>query len=247
MTLAFYGCSQDLGPGNNFELFKNTANWPLAQTIIERDYKKLETILNKENSVKINLQEPVYNQTLLNISIGNYNITAVKILLNHGANINIPDTFGFPALHKAVMELNSKKNSVEIIKLLIEHGANPNSVALINNHKSKYLPLMGAIVNLDATKILLDHGADLYYRDSLDYPIWSIMLGGDLYNSENIYVAKYVIVDKQMSIPNPVFYTTPSGIPRDIHYLLEKFDTHGDIKKQKTKSEILNYLKIKKI
>lgn len=239
-------CSQDLGPGYKFDLFKNTSNWNLAQALEKEDIKQIENLFKKDTAIKINLQESVYGNTLLNLCVGNDKLKATEILLLHGANFKIPDSLGFMPIHEVVQSIEQKKHSPEILKLLLKYGADPNQIALIRNNNgnksNKYLPLMGAVESLECTKILLDHGGDLYYKDSLDYPIWSAMLEGDLNFSENIYVAKYIIIDKKMPIPNPIFYTIPNRNPRDIKFLLEKFDTHNDDKKKKAKDEILLYI-----
>jgi len=245
------GCSQDYGqdygPGYKFELFKNTSNWNLARAIEKDDYNKIENILKNDSNVKVNLQETVWGQTLLNLAVGNDKPRAVKILLEHVADPNIPDSLGYPALHQAAELINSRKHSAEIIKTLLEHGADPNLIALtdkVNNIPgNEYLPLMGAVGNLECAKLLLNHGANMYFKDSLDYSIWRIMLSDDLNNSESILVAKYLIVDKKMAVPNPIFFSIPSGHPRDIYYLLQNFKTHNNSEKEKAKNEILHYLK----
>jgi len=250
VSIVINGCSQHFGPGYSFSLFQNTVNNKLAQAIENNNYKEAKDILKNDTAVRINLQEPFYGQTLLNLSVGNDKPDFVKLLLENNADLTIPDTTGFAPLHTAADLINSRTHSAEIIKTLLQHGANPNTPALINKdangNTAKHLPLMDAVVNLECTKILLDYGADLYYKDSLDYAVWSSILSHDLNNSESIYVAKYVIIDKKHSPPNPIFYTTPGLIPRDIFFLLKKFKTYGDADKEKAKQEIIDFLQKQK-
>ena len=141
------GCSQDYGPGYKFSLFKNTVNWSLAQAVEKENIAEIESILKNDPSIKINLQEGLYGQTLLNLAVGNDKPISTKTLLEHGADFNISDTFGYAPLHTASNLIGSRKHSAEIIKILLEHGANPNAIAIINkDNPGKYVPLMDARV-----------------------------------------------------------------------------------------------------
>lgn len=230
ITIIISGCSQDYGPGYQFDLFKSTKNWELAKAVEKENALQIERIIKEDNSVNVNLQEPLYGNTLLHLTIGNDKLLSTKMLLQNGADLNTADSFGLYPLHEAASLIGSRKNSVEIIKLLLDHGANPNKIAFVNKPNSgEYLPLMTAVQNLECTKLLLEHGADLYYKDSSGYPLWSSIFLLDGNNSESIYVAKYLIIDKNMTVPNPVFYTVPNHLPRDVYFLLEKFNTYGDV------------------
>jgi hypothetical protein len=237
IIIIFSGCNQDYGPGYQFDLFKSTKNWELAKAVEKENAQQIQSIIGEDNSVNVNLQESLYGNTLLHLAIGNDKLLSTKILLQNGADLNIADSFGLFPLHEAASLIGSRKNSAEIIKLLLDHGANPNKIAFVNkSNSSEYLPLMAAVQNLECTKLLLEHGANLYYKDSLGYPLWSSIFLLDGNNSESIYVAKYLIIDKKMTVPNPVFYTVPNHLPRDIYFLLEKFNTHEDAEKQKLKT-----------
>lgn len=241
-----YGCSQIYGPGYQFSLFKNTVNWELAQAVESENVGQIEEILKKDNVVKINLQDSVYGQTLLNLAVGNDKPVSTKLLLEHGASFAISDNSGFAPIHTATTLIGSRKYSAKIIRILLEHGADPNAIAIVNkNNPSKYVPLMDAVTNLECAKILIEHGANVYYKDSLDYPVWTSILAQDTKNSESIFVAKYLIVDKKKVVPDPVFYIIPNNIPRSASFLIKEFDTNGDIQKQKAKDEILKYLNVK--
>ena len=104
-----------------------------------------------------------------------------------------------------------------------------------------YIPLMGASQNLECGKLLLDLGANPYVRIDGTYLIWRFFDNGR--HGENIFFAKYLIVDKRMLIPNPIDYSLPNNIPVDIFSFLHKENFGGDSKKEKARDEILNYLK----
>ena len=50
-----------------------------------------------------------------------HNIEIVKLLLEHGADINLPDNYGHTALMMASLEGNT-----EIVRLLLDQGADVN-------------------------------------------------------------------------------------------------------------------------
>lgn len=85
----------------------------------------------------------------------------VKLLLDHGADPNVPNNEGCTSLIFA-----SEHGNIEAVKLLLEYGANPNP----NN--CRWLPLISSIRQLDITsnieiiKLLLAYGADPKYKTS---------------------------------------------------------------------------------
>ena len=68
----------------------------------------------------------------------------VELLLQHGADLNIPNNKGKTPLHEAIEE-NDKFDNYPIVKLLLERGAKPN-----NKDDN------GNIVNLTFRNTLLD-------------------------------------------------------------------------------------------
>jgi hypothetical protein len=239
----FAACSQNRGPGYQFDLFKNTASWELAKAVEGEDKKKIIQIL-KEKNTDINLQEPKFGNTVLHLAIANDKLLSVRILLENNANYNIPALDKRTAIHEAVSNINSRKNSYAILELLIKYGADVNKLRINPNNNDTLgysVPLMDAINNFACSKLLLDHGADIYLKSGDSYLVWFFMLlGGEI--NDNIYVAKYVIVDKKMPIPNPISYTVDKK-PLDILGLLNDLDLSKDSKRRKAKEEIIGYLK----
>lgn len=80
----------------------------------------------------------------------------VKLLLKHGANVDIKDKYSTP-LHIAILY-----DHTDIVKLLLEHNADPN-----NKDNSKSTPLHWAATtgNTEITKLLLAHGANVHDKD----------------------------------------------------------------------------------
>lgn len=245
--MSLNGCSQnsERGPGYDFNLFKNTPNWKLAKAIINEDKDDLERLL-KDSGININLQENIYGNTLLQLAVGNDKLVSTQILLLHKADINIPDFDGYTAIHEVTRYINLNKNGYDILKLLLEAGADPNKPSTDikgNDTTNHYVPLMGGVKSLKATKLLLKYGADLYYKNHNQYPIWfnMLLLGSGPY--ENIFVARYIIIEKKLAIPNPVFYKINPIKPVNALEFIEKMNFNDDKEKQNIKKELITYLR----
>ncbi len=240
-------CSQDRGPGYRFDLFKNTQNWELSQAVDREDESMIDNIL-KSGNINIDLQESKYGTTLLLLAVGNDKPVSTKKLLEHGAKLNILDSLKISPIQEAVTHIGLKKHTAEILKLLLKYGADPNELLVRYDRVGDSIPyvstpLLGAVGNLECSKLLLEHGANLYWKYDNEYPVWFVLLSSDLKPDQNIFVAKYLIVDKKMPVPDTVCYTIPDHKPIQIISLLNEHDVHGDPEKQKTKEAILSYLK----
>lgn len=237
----FSSCSQNntLGPGYSWELFKNTPTWDLAKAVAKQDTAEIYSIIKKGNA-NINFQEPKFKRTLLMLAVGNDKYLSTMALLKMGADVNVRDTRDDQAIHEAISYINLKEHSYDILKLLIEYHCDVNSVSMKGTN---YTPLAGAIENLSCAKLLLDNGADPYQKSDSTYDVWFNLLALDNESNENIYVAQYMIIDKKLLIPNPIFYTGPNIIkPRTVFDLLDKDNTLSNTKRQETKEKIIEYL-----
>jgi hypothetical protein len=236
-------CSQklNLGPGYKCFLFENTPNWKLAQAVESEDTSELFKIV-KTDKIDINFQESRFGKTLLMFAVGNDKEKSTEALLKLGANVNLRDSMDTQAIHEAANYITLKRHSLNILNLLISYRVDVNAVS----HGGPYpVPLESAVASLSCAKLLLENGAKLYYKSSSDtiyntYNIWfSIFL---LNYDSSIFVARYLIVDKKMLIPNPITVTTGKHSPIDVFGMLNKLDFSNEPKKQEAKEEIINYL-----
>lgn len=243
--LTMSSCSQELGPGYKFELFDNTPCKQLAEAVKNEDTEQINQIL-KYKKADINFQEPKYHNTLLSLAVSNGKLQSVKLLLKYNADLNLINSDGFAPIHDATNFISLRKNVSEILELLLQHGANPNMIAnssIAFGTSNKYVPLMGAVENLKCTKMLLKYGANLYFKVGNNYPVWTAMFVLDKPESEHIFVSHYLIVQKHLDIPDPIFFTIPNNKPKGVFDLLSNLDVSYDAKKAKAKAEIISYLK----
>jgi hypothetical protein len=236
--------SQDLGPGYRFELFINTKNWELAQSVKEENENAIRSIL-KQGNVDVNLQEPKFGVTLLHLAIGNGKLHSTNLLLKEGAKMNIADFQGNLAIHEASKFVKLRKNALEILKTLVESGADVNAPIIRKagtDTINYFVPLIGASKDFECAKFLLERGADVYLKYDSNYVVWNEILSDDL--NDGIFVAKYMIVDKKMRVPDPISYSLPNKIRLDIYYFLNKENFRGNHEKEIAKKAILDYLKL---
>lgn len=85
-------------------------------------------------------------------AIAKNDVEAVKAVIPAAGDLNVRGETGTPILLFAVASSGVK---LEILQLLVDAGANPN----IGRHPDRLLPLEQAR-DIDAVKLLLDHGAD---------------------------------------------------------------------------------------
>lgn len=78
----------------------------------------------------------------------------VRILAEHGANLEAPDYNGITPLYTA-----ARHNNVSVIKILVKHGVNVNTPKADDNSTPLFIAAHGGFV--DAIQTLYDHGANV--------------------------------------------------------------------------------------
>ncbi|MDB5097924.1 MAG: cdkn2b [Cyanobacteria bacterium RYN_339] len=96
-------------------------------------------------------------QTALSACAARGDVAMVKALVEHGANVNLRDQWGYTALAWA-----SQRGRVAVVDYLLKHWAQPNPA-----DREGYTPLMWAAQEgqLDTVKLLLAHGANPFVAD----------------------------------------------------------------------------------
>ena len=134
--------------------------------------KEFEALLTQGLISDINMRN-VRGNTLLIAPRKEINFIGVKLLLDHGADVNVTDTLGIHAIRFACRNYkDSKKECTEIIKLLVSKGADINEKSdlptLMRGYK-RGTALFEACMSsqLDLASLLLELGADVYDQNPL--------------------------------------------------------------------------------
>lgn len=192
----------------NFENFRETPLWALAQAVKANQAKDIKRIL-KSKKLNIDFKDSKYEQTLLALSIQNKKSEAFIELLKAGANPNV-----FLGKLKDETPLIDAINTtigcdLFYVDNLLKYGANPN-LEIKNPRPSHYFadsfPLISSInVDkncLDLVKLLVDNGANINscykqgYVKSCDGVIDECLI------SHNMKALKYFVIEKQIKIPD---------------------------------------------
>jgi ankyrin repeat protein len=139
-------------------------------------------------------------ETALANAVDNYNYQLIKLLLNHGANINPPDTI--TPLHLVAYEANDDdEGQLEMAQFLLDHGANPNALDYSGMTPLHYIARKNSATALKIALLLLERGADVdaltKYGDTPlsiaaledNHPIVLILIhhGASIHTNENIH------------------------------------------------------------
>jgi len=242
--------------GFKFTLMKNTPVWALAQAVKQEDVDEIKRLIQEEK-VNVNYQEhqsPAHT-TILHLAVANDKLQSVKALLENGAQQNISDAMDEYPIHKILKEEYVHKHRLEILRLLLNYGADPNPQTK-PIYKNDTIPhyswplMMYAVDNLKCTKLLLEYGAEINEKTSSEigyvYGVWFKVLTNwdDLNDNNKVFVAKYLIVDKHLPIPDTLSVTRRPG-EQGFYFTALQCINESTLKnpdKKAAKEEILAYL-----
>ncbi len=142
-------------------------NWNLKDAIKNKDTVKMLEIIENTADINASILHPydlmnTAKTTLLNIVIERNFVELVPILLEKGADPNLPSDSGLTPLTEAICIFNYDFGkcipSYDTVKILIEYGADVNQKS-----SNGFTPLIKAIsVNsFEIVEILIQHGADV--------------------------------------------------------------------------------------
>ena len=234
--------------GNDIRLFKGTPVWGLAKLVEKEDTTAMRELLT-EGNLKIDYQESRFGKSLLNFSSYTNRINAARILLEFGADPNLPDTYyGRSAFIQSCgygyFVSDGYDTCTELMELMLECGGDVNAVEVgprIDGNKVRYTPLlMAASCCYEKVKILVEAGADINYVDEYNRsPLREASLG----NKDSDEIMKYLLIEKGAN-PDNVYVVTNRGDTLDLLYLIEdNFTLKKGTEKYKNIQVILEYLK----
>jgi hypothetical protein len=97
------------------------------------------------------LSSPEKSQRAMKVAVANRQTAVVKLLINHGVDVNVRDKSRRTFLHDA-----AEANDAKIVQLLLQNGADSNAVDELGRSA---LELAAALGNIEAVEVLLKDGA----------------------------------------------------------------------------------------
>jgi hypothetical protein len=123
---------------------------------------ELKVVLKEHPEVDVDeFKNPLFSgERALAAACGNGHTECARLLIDHKADVNAKDNYGYTALHKVAGEGGGRMACVE---LLVQSGADVNCQADVG-----WTPLMYSVYygHLPVTQYLLEQKADVYYRVS---------------------------------------------------------------------------------
>jgi uncharacterized protein len=142
------------------ELFHNPKVLSMAKAAESGDVASIERLLNE--GVDVNSLGRG-NATVLSRALRAKSKPAYQFLLEHGANPNVLDSHGIGVINLAALEPDPYW-----LEQALRNGGNANAVS-IGNPLGEVTPLFFAIdkSRINNVRILIEHGADLDFQDSV--------------------------------------------------------------------------------
>lgn len=168
--------------------FQGTKAWNLAKAIDDQKIREMRRQV-------IDLKVPVDTRdrkklfTPLMYAVFNNDIQSVKVLLELGADPNIPtDSISDKGDNSVIIASRYSDISIEILKLLLKYGGNPNSTECGRNYDmdGDWIPARSSALScavsisgeIEKVKILVEAGANVnnYDGDFQDAPLMDALL-----------------------------------------------------------------------
>lgn len=154
------------------------------------------------------------------------NLQAMKILIDHGANVNYRNDSHNTALHAATIRgniammtlllandanVNARSNdgstalqhacnfdNPEAVKILLDHGADPN----LTDSTHEFSPLFYAVQNgsVAATKLLVQHHANPNHQDYAGNTVFTYAINSQRFEIIEILISSYPIGKRKLNI-----------------------------------------------
>lgn len=236
-------CSQPIGPGYDFDIFKGSPAWKLAKAVEKEDSNGIKMII-RENVNIINFKDAVFGNSVLHLACINNKAKSVAVLLEAGADPAITDNEGQQPIH--ILRWSGKnENKKLILKSLVEYNADVTVPFIKKKGEDTiyfYVPLMGVSNDLECGRFLIENGADLYVKFHNRYPVW--MFAGDIGETdETIKFIRYLVMERKFSVPDTISFTIPDKNPINFEEILLSLNLNGNSEKEKMRTEILEFIR----
>ena len=168
--------------------FQGTKAWNLAKAIDDLNIREIrrQVVVLK---VPIDTKDRKKLFTPLMYAVFNNDIQSVKVLLELGADPNIPtDSISDKGDNSVIIASRYSDISIEILKLLLKYGGNPNSTECGRNYDmdGDWIPARSSALScavsisgeIEKVKILVEAGANVnnYDGDFQDAPLMDALL-----------------------------------------------------------------------
>jgi len=227
--------------GTDFRLFQGTSVWELAKAVEDQDTFKIKNLV-LESKLPIDIQDEVFGNSLLMLSVTNSLYLSTKTLLELGANPNLHDNCTGSTAVIDASNIDVYKDG-RFLKLILKYGGDPNSTEdkpikdSLSSRECSFALLEAAKENINLVKLLVEAGANVSQVDKFQQ---QTALGSAIVQ-DKFDIALYLL-NKGADYKMKIQLTTQSV---DILYLLRMsvFDLNSVDYKQKMK--VVDFLKSK--
>lgn len=252
LFLGLNSCNGDELPGFRFDNFKETEAFDLAIAVKNEDILEISKIVNNDRKI-LEIKDPVFNMTLLSLSIVNEKREAFIKLLELGADPNmISGIEDNCSPFTNAIEYNKDCN-LFYIENLLKHKANLNKILKYNSNGIEKInsPLFLAIDTYDDNANFCSEMIYLFDKYNIDLKNYTNekIIFNCLF-SKNMIALKFFIIEKKINIPETIDSSGLSIENQKKYSLIEilnleeyRFDLYTE--NENAKIEILNYLKKK--
>ena len=156
---------QELSSSDRASILKATISSETGFTILHhvawraQDYRYASNnVLNCliENGADVNVRSADSKCTPLMTASEVNDLTVIKFLLEHGADVHLKDKNGLTSLHYAVIEVPDGLIACDVLKCLLENGADINA---LTNYNSTPLMVASRSCDVNVIKFFLNHGS----------------------------------------------------------------------------------------
>ena len=156
---------QELSSRDRASILKATISSETGFTILHhvawraQDYRYASNnVLNCliENGADVNVRSADSKCTPLMTASEVNDLTVIKFLLEHGADVHLKDKNGLTSLHYAVIEVPDGLIACDVLKCLLENGADINA---LTNYNSTPLMVASRSCDVNVIKFFLNHGS----------------------------------------------------------------------------------------